>query len=103
MSVRLHAISILSLSETGMNGIHNVYQGGSDFVVRNYLPQSTTDAILIGASFTITFFITNYFLRYRVFKWFYIGAMLILVASWYRVGVVDESIHVLETYGFRLQ
>jgi hypothetical protein len=89
-----------------MDGIQNVYQGGSDFVVRNYLPQSTTDAILIGASFTITFFITNYFLRYRVFKWFYIGAMLILVSSWYRgpnEGVVDESIHALETYGFRLQ
>lgn len=89
-----------------MDGLQNVYHGGTDFVVRNYIPQSAMDALLIGISFTITFLITNHFLRYRAFKWLYVGAMLILVASWYRgpnTEIVDDSVHALEEHGFRLQ
>ncbi len=38
---------------------------------------------MIGAYLAVTFYITDYFMNYRLFKWIYLGTIVILLASWY--------------------
>jgi hypothetical protein len=73
-----------------MDGIHNVYREGTSFVTRYYLPKNTMELIMIAAYFAITFYVTDYFINFRLFKWIYMGTAIILVASWYR-GRADTA------------
>lgn len=41
---------------------------------------------MIGAYLAVTFYITDYFMNYRLFKWIYLGTIVILLASWYNVS-----------------
>lgn len=75
-----------------MDGIQNIYREGTDFVSRYYLPKNTKEIISIGLYFLVTFYLTDYFLNYRLFKWIYLGTIVILVASWYR-GSTPRSGH----------
>lgn len=67
-----------------MDGVHNVYREGRGFVSRHYLPKNTKEIVSIGLYFLITFYLTDYFLNFRLFKWIYLGTIVILIASWYR-------------------
>lgn len=67
-----------------MDGIQNVYQEGTSFLTRYYLPTNTKEFFLIGLYLIITFYLTDYFLNFRLFKWIYLGTIVILIASWYR-------------------
>lgn len=67
-----------------MDGIENVYREGTGFISRYYLPKNAKEIIWIGLYLLITFYLTDYFLNFRLFKWIYVGTLLILVASWYR-------------------
>ena len=67
-----------------MDGIQNVYREGTSFVQRYYVPTNTKELLLILAYFAVTFYLTDYFINFRLFKWIYLGTAIILVASWYR-------------------
>lgn len=74
-----------------MDGIHNIYREGKSFATRYYLPTNTKEFVSIGLYVAITFYLTDYFLNFRLFKWIYFGTALILIASWYRGSATVEG------------
>lgn len=66
-----------------MDGLRNIYSNSTQFVERYYFPKNTREILLIGLYVAVTFYLTDYFMNYRLFKWIYMGTILILLASWY--------------------
>ena len=79
-----------------MDGVHNVYREGRGFVSRHYYPKNTKEIVSIGLYLLITFYLTDYFLNFRLFKWIYLGTIVILIASWYREDTRVEGLPLFE-------
>jgi len=67
-----------------MDGIQNVYQKGKEYVLEMYYPTSLRHFIYIAIYFIITFYITDYFLNFKLIRWIYVGTIIVIIASLYR-------------------
>lgn len=67
-----------------MDGIKNVYTHGREYVKQTYYPTSLRHFVYITIYFIITFYITDYFLNFKLIKWIYVGTIIVIIASLYR-------------------
>lgn len=74
-----------------MEGIQNLYENSTQFIQRYYSPKNTDEFIKIGVYLLVTFYLTDYFMNFRLFKWIYLGTIIILLASWYKTANVIEK------------
>lgn len=66
-----------------MDGIKNVYTRGKEYVRDTYYPTSLRHFIYIAIYFVLTFYITDYFLNFKLIRWIYVGTIIVIIASLY--------------------
>jgi 4-hydroxybenzoate polyprenyltransferase len=66
-----------------MEGVHNVYQKGFDFAKERYYPTSIQHFIYIIIYLLITYYISDYFLNFKLIRWIYIGTLIVAIATLY--------------------
>jgi hypothetical protein len=66
-----------------MEGIHNVYQKGVDYAKERYYPTSIKQFIYVIIYLAITYYVTDYFLNFKLIKWIYVGTIVVAIATLY--------------------
>jgi hypothetical protein len=64
-----------------MEGIHNVYSTGIQYSKEKYYPTDFKQFIYIIIYLLVTYYLTNYFLNFKLIKWIYIGTLLVGIAT----------------------
>ena len=66
-----------------MDGIKNVYTRGKEYAIKMYYPTSLRHFVYIAIYFIVTFYITDYFLNFKLIRWIYVGTLIVIIASLY--------------------
>ena len=66
-----------------MEGIHNVYQTGVHYAKEKYYPTTIRHFIYIIIYLLITYYITDYFLNFKLIRWIYVGTLVVAIATLY--------------------
>jgi hypothetical protein len=70
-----------------MEGIRHVTEYGKGFVTHHLHPMTTGHLLFIVLYTVFSIYFYNYLFRYNLFKWMYLGSIIILIGSIYGDGV----------------
>lgn len=66
-----------------MEGVYNVYQTGVHYAKEKYYPTTIKHFIYIIIYLLITYYITDYFLNFKLIRWIYVGTLVVAIATLY--------------------
>lgn len=69
-----------------MDGLKNVYSEGILYAKERYYPTTIAHFVYIIIYFIITFYVTDYFLNFKLFKWIYMGTIIVILITLYNKG-----------------
>jgi hypothetical protein len=64
-----------------MDGVERVYDTGVTYAKDRYYPTSFRHFVYIAIYFLITYYVTDYFLDFRLIRWIYLGTLVVIVAT----------------------
>jgi hypothetical protein len=70
-----------------MDGIKNVTEYGKGFVAYHLFPMTTGHVLFILIYTVVSIYLYKYLFQYNLFKWMYLGSIIILIGSIYGDGV----------------
>jgi hypothetical protein len=74
-----------------MEGVHNVYQKSIDLAKEKYYPTSIRHFIYIIIYLLITYYISDYFLNFKLIRWIYVGTIIVAIATLYHEPYQTEQ------------
>jgi hypothetical protein len=66
-----------------MEGVDNVYKTGIQYAKKKYYPTSIKHFIYAIIYLLITYYITDYFLNFKLIRWIYVGTLVVAIATLY--------------------
>ena len=79
-----------------MDGIENVYIRSKEYAMKTYYPTSLRHFIYIAIYFVLTFYITDYFLNFKLIRWIYVGTLIVIIASLFREPTKENEKRITE-------
>ena len=70
-----------------MEGIQHVAEYGKGFINYQLYPMTTGHLLFIVLYTVFSIYFYNYLFRYNLFKWMYLGSIIILISSLYGDGI----------------
>jgi len=70
----------------------SLLQRGRDYIVENIYPFSFNHFIYFVLFTIVTTYITDYFLKYKLFKWIYFATVFVIIVTIYNSGNHTEAV-----------
>ena len=74
-----------------MDGIHHVTEYGKGFITYHLYPMTAGHLLFIAVYTVFSIYFYKYIFQYNLFKWIYLGSIIILIGSIYGDGVEKPS------------
>lgn len=74
-----------------MEGVQRVYDSGLRYVKRQYVPDTASSILYIVLYTVIVFYITEFLMRGKITRLFYLGSVVMVIAMVYSGAVVIED------------
>jgi hypothetical protein len=67
-------------------------------ITRKLYPLTIQHLVYLVIITAVTFYVTGFFLQYRLLRWIYVGTMIVAVVTLYNAGDEDDAVD----YAFKL-
>ena len=74
-----------------MEGVQRVYDSGLRYVKRQYVPDTASSILYIVLYTVIVFYMTEFLMRGKITRLFYLGSVVMVIAMVYSGAVVIED------------
>jgi hypothetical protein len=74
-----------------MEGVQRVYDSGLRYVKRRYVPDTASSILYIVLYTVIVFYVTEFLMRGKITRLFYLGSVVMVIAMVYSGAVVIED------------
>lgn len=75
-----------------MEGVQRVYDSGIRYAKKRYVPDTLGSILYILLYTAIVFYVTEFLMRGKITRWFYLGSIVMIVAMIYSgVVVIGEE------------
>ena len=74
-----------------MEGIHHITEYSKGFITYQLHPITTGHVLFIIAYSIFSIYFYKYLFQYSLFKWMYLGSIIILISSIYGDGIGSQS------------
>lgn len=64
-----------------MDGVERVYETGVTYAKDRYYPTSFRHLIYIAIYIAVTFYVTDFFMNFRLFRWIYLGTLAVILIT----------------------
>jgi hypothetical protein len=75
-----------------MEGVQRVYDSGLRYVKKRYVPDTLGSILYILLYTAIVFYVTEFLMKGKITRWFYLGSIVMVIAMIYSgVVVIGEE------------
>ena len=75
-----------------MEGVERIYHTGYQYAKARYVPDTAGSVLSIFIYTAVVFYLTEYLLRGRLTRWFYLGSVVMVISMIYRGDVTEREL-----------
>ncbi len=74
-----------------MDGVQRVYDSGLRYVKKRYVPNTLGSLLYLLLYTVIVFYVTEYLMKGKITRWFYLGSVAMVIAMVYSGAIVIDD------------
>lgn len=71
--------------------MENIYNAGIEYVKNKIFPLTLSHIIYVIIMSAVIYYITEYFLRFNLIRWIYVGTLVVIAATLFHNGEPQEG------------